>query len=355
MSKNKLIGKAATIFLCHSSKDNTFVRNLANDLKSNNVPVWFDEWELQVGDSLNDKIEFGIIKSGWLGVIISNNSVRSKWVKKELNAALAIELERKQIFVLPILLQDCQMPIFLQDKVYADFRGDYDKGFESLLKKLVPKKRNILYSELSADMDDGRLSSHLRPESLLIKIIEERIEGKDRQYPALFNVIFKLDQYPNSEWVELFQNPTQFTCSLHKPAVVGDEIHWKATEANIRNDKHWILTCVEDANIRFYPVMRQRIIQQGEENRKQQLENEKIAALENILKGKKEGINIEPTNGVMVGLCTLRLEGCEAPNAPGPITQVDFEHQGHMYVCFNCLELQIKTGHWKKRQAVQNE
>ena len=47
--------------------------------------------------------------------------MRSSWVEKELNAALAIELERKDVFVLPLVIDDCDIPVFLKDKLYADF------------------------------------------------------------------------------------------------------------------------------------------------------------------------------------------------------------------------------------------
>lgn len=50
------MNKSAKVFLCHFSKDKEFVQRLAHDLKSKEVPVWFDKWELKVSDSLNEKI-----------------------------------------------------------------------------------------------------------------------------------------------------------------------------------------------------------------------------------------------------------------------------------------------------------
>ena len=54
------------IFFSHSSKDKELARRIANDLSNKGIPVWFDEWELTVGDSLQEKISSGIQKSGWL-------------------------------------------------------------------------------------------------------------------------------------------------------------------------------------------------------------------------------------------------------------------------------------------------
>lgn len=126
-----------TVFLSHSSKDKPFVSRLATDLKSKGVPVWFDQWELKVGDSLSQRIERGISQSGWLAVVVSKNSSNSDWVQKELRAAQARELRDKSVFVLPIIIDDCEIPLFLLDKLYADFRASYDQGLEALLKRVL--------------------------------------------------------------------------------------------------------------------------------------------------------------------------------------------------------------------------
>lgn len=128
------------VFLSHSSADKPFVRKLASDLDQCGIDVWFDEWELGVGDSLHERIAAGMDKSSWLAVVLSINSTRSNWVKKELNAALATELERKKVFVLPILLNECKIPVFLKDKLYADFRSDYSHGFFALMQVIDPKR-----------------------------------------------------------------------------------------------------------------------------------------------------------------------------------------------------------------------
>jgi hypothetical protein len=127
---------APKVFLSHSWKDKEFARKLARDLTKNGVEVWFDEWELKIGDSLSRKIQEGISTSGFLAVILSPESVASKWVSVELNAALNLELERQAVRVLPVLYKDCSMPPFLRDKMYADFRRDYARGLEAILRTL---------------------------------------------------------------------------------------------------------------------------------------------------------------------------------------------------------------------------
>lgn len=125
------------LFLSHSSADKAFVDRLATDLKADGTPVWYDKWELKVGDSLHEKIEEGISDSAWLAVVLSEHSVNSDWVQRELRAAQAKELRDKNVFVLPLLLDDCTIPLFLLDKLYADFRTSYANGLAALHKRIL--------------------------------------------------------------------------------------------------------------------------------------------------------------------------------------------------------------------------
>jgi hypothetical protein len=126
------------LFVSYSSKDKPFVERLAADLIRYGVKIWVDALEMRIGDSLNKKIQQGISSSGWLGIVLSPDSVVSPWVEKELNAALELELERQRVFVLPLLYRECKIPLFLRDKVYADFRNSYEAGLEALLRKIRP-------------------------------------------------------------------------------------------------------------------------------------------------------------------------------------------------------------------------
>ena len=105
------------LFLSHSTADIDFTRRLALDVEEAGVRVWFAEWQMSVGDSLREKIEKDIQGSAFLGVVLSPNSVQSRWVRVELNAAFAREMAQRSVFVLPILYRKCTMPPFLQDKV----------------------------------------------------------------------------------------------------------------------------------------------------------------------------------------------------------------------------------------------
>jgi hypothetical protein len=140
MSKEKTI--SGSIFISHTKTDKPFVRILAHKLEHCGITTWVDEASMLVGDSLIEKIQEGIATMDYLGVVLSPDSIKSAWVQKELKSALNMEIAEKRVKVLPILYQDCEIPVFLLDKLYADFRKlepdtqEFNNAVEQLLKRL---------------------------------------------------------------------------------------------------------------------------------------------------------------------------------------------------------------------------
>jgi TIR domain len=122
----------ARIFVSHSSKDKPFVGKLVEALKKHLLDIWVDEHEIKVGDSLVGKISEALKDADYLVIVLSQASVSSRWVEQELNAALTNQISGKGV-VLPVLLEDCELPMLLRDRLYADFRADFDVGLQALL------------------------------------------------------------------------------------------------------------------------------------------------------------------------------------------------------------------------------
>lgn len=122
------------VFLCHSSSDKPFIRKLGMALVTNGVKVWVDEAEIRIGDSLIGKIESGILGAKYLIAILSNNSINSQWCAEELRIAMAHQIAQKGLIVLPVLIEECEIPGFLQAKRYADFRSadNFDQAVAEL-------------------------------------------------------------------------------------------------------------------------------------------------------------------------------------------------------------------------------
>lgn len=129
-------------FLSHSSIDKPFIRQLAADLTRNGITVWLDEQMIKVGDSIADKISQGLAESDYFLIALSDNSVQSEWVRKELNHALISEIEERKVKVLPLKLSECDTPPLIKDKKYADFSQNYKSGLNDLLSVLLEGARD---------------------------------------------------------------------------------------------------------------------------------------------------------------------------------------------------------------------
>jgi hypothetical protein len=126
-----------TLFLSYSRRDVEFADRLAKDLKKQGFGVWWDCWEMGIGDSFPREIKEALSKSAWFAIILSPNSVDSPWVEKELNMALILETDGA-VKILPILHEPCEIPLLLRDKVWANFTLSYEEGLEALLHRLPP-------------------------------------------------------------------------------------------------------------------------------------------------------------------------------------------------------------------------
>ncbi len=128
----------SSIFLSHSHTDKPFARRLATDLRKAGHAVWIDEAEINIGDSLIEKIREGLDQVDFVAAVITSASVTSKWVTRELDIASNREIEEKRVVVLPLLLEVVELPGFLKGKFYGDFTdmSCYEETLELLLRKL---------------------------------------------------------------------------------------------------------------------------------------------------------------------------------------------------------------------------
>lgn len=120
----KADGGIPRVFLTHSSVDKAAVREIRRDLTPFSLDLWLDEIEILPGDSLFGKIGEAIEAADCVLAFLSSRSVKSKWVKRELNAFLANEAEEDEsIVVIPILLKRVSPPAFLTDRLQVRVTG----------------------------------------------------------------------------------------------------------------------------------------------------------------------------------------------------------------------------------------
>ncbi|MBU1707923.1 toll/interleukin-1 receptor domain-containing protein [bacterium] len=127
---------APTVFISHSHADKErFVVNFATKLREKGVDAWVDQWEIKPGDSLVDKIfNEGLSKAQAIIVVVSENSVKSPWVKDELDAATVKRIEGKSRLI-PLILDDVLIPEPLQHLLQVRIQdlNSYDQELNTVL------------------------------------------------------------------------------------------------------------------------------------------------------------------------------------------------------------------------------
>lgn len=90
------------VFISHSSEDKEdFVRPLTLELQDLDVKVWYDEFELKLGDSLRRSIDKGLINSKYGIVVLSTSFFKRNWTQYELDGFVNREMNGMKV-ILPI-------------------------------------------------------------------------------------------------------------------------------------------------------------------------------------------------------------------------------------------------------------
>lgn len=123
------------VFISYSRKDLAFVEQLAADLKAAGLNVWYDLSRLEAGDTWPEEIQFAIDASNIFVIVISPDSIVSRWVRKEF---LYASSNNKKI--VPLFYRNCKLPLWLQDIHFIDVQvKNYDLNYEEILHTLGVK------------------------------------------------------------------------------------------------------------------------------------------------------------------------------------------------------------------------
>lgn len=83
------VAREYDVFISHASEDkDAVVRPLARALQSAGLAVWYDEFELRIGDSLRRKIDRGLANSRFGIVVLSQDFLKKGWPNYELDGII---------------------------------------------------------------------------------------------------------------------------------------------------------------------------------------------------------------------------------------------------------------------------
>lgn len=146
------------VFISFAKEDQSFAERLSAELVKRKVIVFFDQWELKVGNKLTDRLTKEINEAEFICIILSKNSVEvleskeQRWFKQEFELALELEKRVGTDIIIPIIIDDCEIPAELQDKIRADFNAKgYDEGIKEILLAISSSIKATTYRQERED------------------------------------------------------------------------------------------------------------------------------------------------------------------------------------------------------------
>jgi hypothetical protein len=131
------------------------------------IEVWFDEWQIQAGDSIPGRLNEGLEAFEAFVLLWSADAKRSSWVRQELNSAISRNMRDGSAKIIPCLLDETALPALIADRRSINF-SDVRTGVEELLGELTggrtKRVRLMAIQAVLYDMDvDWRTHPALPP------------------------------------------------------------------------------------------------------------------------------------------------------------------------------------------------
>jgi len=132
------------VFLCHSSGDKPAVRNLYERLLTNGIDPWLDDENLLPGQFWEKEIPTAVRNSDVVLVCLTQQAVtKAGYLQKEIKLALDVADEQPEgtIFVIPVKLEDCNVPGRLRHLHWVNLYEE--RGYPRLLRALNERANKL--------------------------------------------------------------------------------------------------------------------------------------------------------------------------------------------------------------------
>jgi len=247
------------VFISHSWEDKIrFVEPLVAAMEAANISCWYDLLQIKAGDSLIERINFGLTHSKIILLFLSENFLKGKWSSEEMEAALALATINKRVTrIIPIMLADAESiinryPLQLAKLVHIRWSEDLTQIVDQI-KKVVLEidgmgKSYWLEQTKAAYANNDYINSALYS--------KRAIEYDSHDYAACMYFIASLLQlgnttdafrfiddnnkvWANTEKARIEEQVLDFAQERISTIVTGDEIdnfHWRSSIIDFLNN-----------------------------------------------------------------------------------------------------------------------
>lgn len=228
--------KTAKIFLCYAKEDKPQVERLHRELKLAGFEPWMDKVDLIGGEAWQPAIQAAIRQAHFFVACVSRHWVptnpdeRRRFFRREIQTALDVlpELPPGDIFIIPIRLDECEVPESLSLFHWIDyFQPD---GWERLLKAIHTQLARLgLMKPLRArpaELSKAEVSLMLREFDFFDRDMNPAARGIKHEYERRGEVVWDCatglmwQQGGSEEWM-IFADAQKYIEQLNREKFAG--------------------------------------------------------------------------------------------------------------------------------------
>jgi hypothetical protein len=194
------------VFISHASEDKeSFVKELATNLGSFGLKVWYDDFSLKVGDSINQSINNGIANSNYGIIVLSNVFFEKYWPQNEANGLFIMESINRNT-ILPIWHNIDKQGITKYSPILADKKALLSS--ENMMKislEIIKIVNPVLAKSIHARLVYNQIAKNGQPRTVDINtlkkspIIHDKLKDSQIRRLRLIKAIFDEEDHISME------------------------------------------------------------------------------------------------------------------------------------------------------------
>ncbi len=236
------------VFLSHDDRDSSSVEVVAKYLKENKISVWFDKWNIAVGENFQTAMAQGMMSSKHYIIFIGEHTPK-KWFEEEISRALVNENEDNSKLVIPILLPKANTEFtksnyFLKNKKWLRLENLHKKSLKQIPTAISTN------NNLNSGLEEMKMNKKIQKKISIEVSLRGNYEAFDENRKNKFlNAISSLLEIPKSELkinrieegsikleLEIPNNISDKLLKLLSNEVLKDQGVFSAKKINVRNE-----------------------------------------------------------------------------------------------------------------------
>lgn len=124
-------------------RNQDFVDGLAQELRKREIAPFTNDLQLALGDQLYDQLDKALRDCDFAIAVLTKAYVESDWLQKELFALNMKEKLMKTEYLLPVLVEDCDVPRYIDKEKLCDLRGVPINQIYDRIRPRIAKTRQV--------------------------------------------------------------------------------------------------------------------------------------------------------------------------------------------------------------------